>query len=257
MQYSERNPAPETKPKAGTQKAGGGTRTTEVRASTRARIIIVDDHPIVRQGISLLINREPDLHVCCEASNSEEALRACASCEHDIAIVDLSLTGVSGLELVKQLRSRCPALAILMMSMHDETIYADRSLRAGANGYLMKQEATTTVLFAIRAVLKGEFYLSERMRSLILQQRITGQASDSPIACLTATEFEVFNQLGMGLGIGEIARQFNRSASTIETHRANIKRKLNLSTNYELVLFAFNWLNGAGSAPSDKPPPAG
>lgn len=218
----------------------------------RARILIVDDHPIVRQGLSLLINREADLRVCCEASNAEEALAACQGCPHDVAIVDLSLSGISGLELVKQLRHRFPAMAILMMSMHDETLYAERSLRAGANGYLMKQEATATVLLAIRAVLKGGFHLSERMHSLILQQRISGRAPDSPIACLTATEFEVFNQLGMGLGIGEIARQMNRSSSTVETHRANIKRKLDISNNYELVLFAFNWAKDAASAlPAD------
>ncbi|MDD5247450.1 MAG: response regulator transcription factor [Rhodocyclaceae bacterium] len=211
----------------------------------KAKILVVDDHPIVRQGISQLIDREPDLHACCEASNAEEALSACQSCRPDLAIVDLSLTGVSGLELVKQLRSRFPALAILVMSMHDETIYAERCLRAGANGYLMKQEATTTVLSAIRAALKGEFHLSERMRTLLLQQRITGLASESPIAGLTATEFEVFNQIGKGLGIAEIAKQLNRSASTIETHRANIKRKLGIAANAELVLYAYNRLNEA------------
>lgn len=211
----------------------------------KAEILIVDDHPIVRQGISQLIDREPDLHVCGEASNAAETLSVCQSCRPDLAIIDLSLTGISGLELVKQLRSRFPAMAILMMSMHDETVYAERCLRAGANGYLMKQEATATVLSAIRTVLKGEFHLSERMRSLMLQQRINGMSSDSPIAGLTATEFEVFNQIGKGLGVAEIARQLNRSASTIETHRANIKRKLNIGTNSELVLYAYNRLNEA------------
>lgn len=209
----------------------------------KANILIVDDHPIVRQGISQLIDREGDMHVCAEASNAEEALAACQAQNPDLAIVDLSLTGVSGLELVKQLRIRCPAIAILMMSMHDETLYAERCLRAGANGYLMKQEATTTVLSAIRAVLKGELHLSERMRTLLLQQRISGQTSDSPVAGLTATEFEVFSQIGKGLGIAEIAKRLNRSASTIETHRANIKRKLDIGTNSELVLYAYNRLN--------------
>ena len=205
------------------------------------KILIVDDHPIVRQGVSLLINHEADLQVCCEASNAEEALNACARCHHDLALVDLSLTGVSGLELVKQLRTRYPDMALLMMSMHDETVYAERALRAGANGYLMKQEATETVLGAIRGVLAGEFHLSDRMHDQILKQRINGARSHSPISGLTATEFEVFNQLGMGLGVAEIAKRFNRSASTIESHRANIKRKLDVATNYELVLLAFNW----------------
>ena len=209
----------------------------------KRRVLVVDDHPIVRQGISQLIDREADMQVCGEAADAEEALGACQSCQPDLAIVDLSLTGVSGLKLVKQLRNRCPGLAILMMSMHDETVYAERCLQAGANGYLMKQEATATVLSAIRAVLKGELHLSERMRGLLLQQRITGQASSSPIAGLTATEFEVFGHIAKGLGINEIARQLNRSASTIETHRSNIKRKLDIATNSELVLYAYNRLN--------------
>lgn len=213
----------------------------------KARILVVDDHPIVRQGISQLIDREADLQVCGEASNAEEALAACQSSRPDLAIVDLSLTGVSGLKLVKQLRIRFPALAVLMMSMHDETVYAERCLQAGANGYLMKQEATTTVLSAIRAVLRGELHLSERMRGVLLQQRISGQASTSPIAGLTATEFEVLSQIGKGLGIAEIAKCLNRSASTIETHRANIKRKLDIGTNSELVLYAHNRLNAAGA----------
>jgi DNA-binding NarL/FixJ family response regulator len=220
-------------------------------AQRKASILIVDDHPIVRQGISQLIDREPDMRVCAEASNAEEALAACQAEQPDLAIVDLSLTGVSGLKLVAQLRSRFPSLAILMMSMHDETVYAERCLRAGANGYLMKQEATVTVLSAIRVALKGELYLSERMRSLLLQQRITGQSSESPIAGLTATEFEVFSQIGKGLGIGEIAKQLNRSTSTIETHRANIKRKLDISTNSELVLYAYNRLNQANPGAAD------
>lgn len=216
---------------------------TQFNAQHKARILIVDDHPIVRQGISQLIDREADMQVCAEAATAEEALAACQSDLPDLAIVDLSLTGVSGLKLVKQLRNRFPAVAILMMSMHDETVYAERCLQAGANGYLMKQEATATVLSAIRAVLRGELYLSERMRALLVEQRISGQTSSSPIAGLTATEFEVLGHIAKGLGVNEIAKQLNRSASTIETHRANIKRKLDIATNSELVLYAYNRLN--------------
>jgi DNA-binding NarL/FixJ family response regulator len=214
-------------------------------AQRKARILVVDDHPIVRQGISQLIDREADMHVCSEASNAEEALAACQSDAPDLAIVDLSLTGVSGLKLVKQLRNRFPGVGILMMSMHDEAIYAERCLQAGANGYLMKQEATATVLSAIRTVLRGELHLSERMRGLLLQQRINGQGATSPVGGLTATEFEVFSQIGKGLGVAEIAKRLNRSASTIETHRANIKRKLDIGTNSELTLYAYNRLNEA------------
>lgn len=216
---------------------------TQFNAQHKARILIVDDHPIVRQGISQLIDREADMQVCAEAATAEEALAACQSDLPDLAIVDLSLTGVSGLKLVKQLRNRFPAVAILMMSMHDETVYAERCIQAGAKGYLMKQEATATVLSAIRTVLKGGLYLSERMQGMLLQQRITGQTTSSPIAGLTAAEFEVFSHIAKGLGINDIARQLNRSASTIETHRANIKRKLDIATNSELVLYAYNRLN--------------
>ncbi len=219
--------------------------TTRFSAQRKARILVVDDHPIVRQGISQLIDRESDMQTCAEAADAEEALAACRSSRPDLAIVDLSLTGTSGLQLVKQLRSRFPAVAILTMSMHDETIYAERCLQAGANGYLMKQEATATVLSAIRTVLRGELHLSERMRTLLLEQRISGQPSSSPVAGLTATEFEVFSRIAKGLGVPEIARQLNRSASTIETHRANIKRKLDIATNSELVLYAHNRLHQA------------
>lgn len=215
--------------------------------SNKARILIVDDHPIVRQGIALLINREPELLACCEASNAESALEANLSCSHDMAIVDLSLAGLTGLDLVKQMRGKFPAMAILMISMHDETIYAERALRAGANGYLMKQEATTTILQAIRLILSGELYISDRMRTRMLQTSLHGAAAKSPIASLTATEFEVFNLIGIGLGTSEIAGKLNRSIKTIESHRANIKKKLNLASSNELVLFAFNWQNGPES----------
>ena len=217
-----------------------------------ARIIIVDDHPIVRQGMALLINREPDLRVCCEASDGEQALQACALCAHQLAIVDLSLAGISGLDLVKQLRQKFPDLAILMMSMHDETVYAERALRAGARGYLMKQEATTTILKAMRQILRGEPYVSERMHTRLLEQRAGGHVSDSPIAGLSATEFEVLHLIGLGLGTSDIGEKLRRSVKTIESHRANIKRKLNLSSGNELVLFAINWVNGAQRSSDDS-----
>ena len=212
--------------------------------SSKARILIVDDHPIVRQGMALLINREADLHVCCEASDGEQALAMNAACPHQLAIVDLSLAGISGLDLVKQLQHRYPDLAILMMSMHDETVYAERALRAGARGYLMKQEATTTILTAIRLILRGERYVSDRMRSRLLEQRVHGTNAESPIAGLTAAEFEVLHLIGMGLGTSEIGEKLRRSVKTIESHRANIKRKLKLASGNELVLFSINWVNG-------------
>lgn len=214
----------------------------------KARILIVDDHPIVRQGIALLINREPDLHACSEADDAEQAIAANLASPHDLAIVDLSLAGTSGLDLVKQLRLKFPELLILVMSMHDETLYAERALHLGAHGYLMKQEATTTMLTALRQILHGELYVSNRMRSRILQQRTQGASRPSPVSSLTASEFEVLHLLGMGLATSEIADKLNRSIKTIESHRANIRKKLDLRSGNELVLFAIQWVNGPGMA---------
>ena len=216
--------------------------------NAKARILIVDDHPIVRQGMALLINREADLHVCCEASDAEQVMAANQTCSHQLAIVDLSLAGISGLDLVRQLQNKYPQLAVLMMSMHDETVYAERALRAGARGYLMKQEATHTILTAIRLILRGELYVSDRMRSRLLEQRLHGHGEDTPVAGLSAAEFEVLHLIGMGLGTSEIAERLRRSVKTIESHRANIKRKLKLASGNELVLFAINWVNSHSQA---------
>ena len=206
----------------------------------KTRILVVDDHPIVRQGIVMLINREPDLHACCEATDVNEALKANRSCSHDLAIVDLSLAGLSGLELIKRFRVEFPNMFILMMSMHDEAVYAEQALRAGAHGYLMKQVATNTMLQAIRQVLKGELYVSDQMRSRMLLQMMHGHTQDSPISCLTPSEFEVLHLIGSGLGTTEISNKLNRSVKTIESHRANIKKKLNLKSGNELTRFAIN-----------------
>lgn len=203
------------------------------------RILIVDDHPIVRQGLSMMINREPGLSVCQEASSAEEALNSCRAAPFDLAIVDLSLSGISGLELVRQLRSQYSDMLILIMSMHDESTHAERCLQAGANGYLMKQEATDIILVAIRHILKGELYLSEAMRTRLIHQRLQGQSNSDPITSLSSSEYEIFTQLGAGLSVTEIAQLRNRSPSTIESHRANIKNKLNISSNTELAIFAF------------------
>lgn len=212
---------------------------------SKARILIVDDHPIVRQGMALLINQEADLHACCEAGDGKQALEMNAACRHDLAIVDLSLAGISGFDLIRQLRLKYPELFILMMSMHDEAVYAERALRVGAHGYLMKQEATTTMLTAIRLILQGELYVSDRMRSRMLQQRAQGYSETTPVAALTTAEFEVLHLIGSGLGTGEIADKLKRSVKTVESHRANIRKKLNLKSGKELVLFAINWVSGS------------
>jgi DNA-binding NarL/FixJ family response regulator len=213
-------------------------------AETPARILIVDDHPIVRQGVAMLINQEPDLRVCCEASNAEEGRAMNLQCKPHLAIVDLSLAGLSGLELIKQLRVDTPELLILMMSMHDESVYAERVLQAGAQGYLMKQETPSTMLQAIRQVLHGEIYLSPSMHNTILHRLVHHQGDNSPIRSLSSVEFEVLHLIGLGYGTSEIARMLDRSPKTIEAHRANIKSKLKLSSGADLNRFAINWTNG-------------
>ena len=210
----------------------------------KARILIVDDHPIVRQGISMLINLEPEMHVCCEADDATQALAANRSCVHDVAIVDLTLAGASGLELIKKLHGEFPELRILVVSMHDEMVYAETALRAGARGYLMKQVATDTVLQAIRQILRGELYVSDPMRSHLLKKMVHGAGSPAAHR-LTASEAEVLHLIGMGLGTSEIAARLARSIKTIESHRANIKKKLNLDSGNQLVHYAINLLSSS------------
>lgn len=214
-------------------------------------VMIVDDHPIVRQGIALLINQQQDMEACCEAGSAEEALESLGAKGHstpDLAVVDLSLGGMSGLDLVKTLRSRFPDLPVLIMSMHDESLYAERVLRAGARGYIMKQEATEKILTAIRQILRGEIYVSDRMRTRMLERLVDNRAdsSESPLACLSDRELEVLRLIGEGLSTGDIARDLHRSVKTIEAHRANIKEKLDLKNAAELVRFAIQWANQGG-----------
>lgn len=212
--------------------------------ANKSRVLVVDDHPIVRQGVAQLINREDDLAVCCEAGDAEQALEELARRPCDIAIVDMSLPGISGIELIKTLRVRHPALPILVISMHDESLYAERALRAGARGYIMKQEATEKVLTAIRRILHGETYVSDRMHAKILQRIIDNRSETpaSPVSHLSDKEIEILRLIGMGLGTSDIARELNRSVKTVEAHRANIKEKLDLKTATELVRFAVQWV---------------
>lgn len=217
------------------------------------KIIIVDDHPIVRQGIAQLINEESDLEVCCEAGDAEEALGAlqgcaCSCCAIprtvDIAVVDMSLPGVSGIELVKIIRSRYENIPILVISMHDESLYAERALKAGAKGYIMKQEATEKILVAIRHILRGDIYVSDTMRSKILQRIIDNrfEAPSSPVSSLSDKEIEVLRLVGKGYRTCDIAKELHRSVKTVEAHRANVKDKLRLKNATELIRFAVQWV---------------
>ncbi len=210
--------------------------------SRATQILIVDDHPIIREGMTHLLNLQGDLHVCCAAGSAEEALAAMA-CQPDMAIVDISLQADSGLDLVKTLRHRYPNLAILVLSMHDESLFAERALRAGANGYLMKLEATEHVVSAVREVLAGNIYLSAAMHEK-LARALAGpkKMPAGPIASLSEREFEVLHLIGLGFSTREIAEKLNRSVKTIEAHRANIKEKLNIRNGKELMRFAIQWI---------------
>ncbi len=210
----------------------------------KARILMVDDHPIVREGMALFLNAQADLHLCCEAGNAEEAMATLAKCDAALAIVDITLNGESGLDLIKLMRRRYPDLAILAMSLHDESIFAERALRAGAKGYLMKHEATANILLAVRTVLSGGIYLSAAMHLRLAQQMASRSGSpDSPIAGLSAREFEILHLLGLGFSTRQISEKLNRSIKTIEAHRAGLKEKLQLKSGADLVRFASKWLD--------------
>jgi DNA-binding NarL/FixJ family response regulator len=219
------------------------TKASAGTASRKSKIFVVDDHPIVRQGLGLLINREPDMIVCGAAEETQSALRAIPTLQPDVMVVDISLNGPDGLELVKTIRTRDANLPILVLSMHDESIYAERALRAGANGYIMKQEATEKVLVAIRRILRGEVYLSDRVSSKMLQQYVRGSstARESPVADLSDRELEVFRLVGEGHGTRQIAEELHLSVKTVETYQAHIKEKLSLRNARELVQHAIEW----------------
>jgi DNA-binding NarL/FixJ family response regulator len=216
--------------------------------SGKTRVFVVDDHPIVRQGLSQLIDREPDLMVCGEAEDARTALDRIAPSKPDILIVDVSLDGPDGIELLKTIRSRDSAIPVLMLSMHDESLYAERALRAGANGYIMKQEATDRVLTAIRQILSGEVYVSDRMAQKIMHQFIRGSvvAKRSSIGELTDRELEVFRLIGQGHGTRQIAEELHLSVKTVESYYAHIKEKLSLKNARELAQHAVQWV-------TDKP----
>ena len=214
-----------------------------VAAAKKSRVFVVDDHPIVRQGLALLINRESDLAVCGEAEDAQSAIQTVATVKPDIMVVDISLNGPDGLDLLKDVRMRFPELPVLILSMHDESIYAERALRAGAQGYIMKQEATEKVLVALRRILGHEIYVSERIANRMLQRYIGGPAADRPssVADLTDRELEVFRLIGEGHSTRQIAEELHISVKTVESYQAHIKEKLSLRTARELVQHAIQW----------------
>ena len=217
-------------------------RTKPEQAKTK--VFLVDDHPLVRELLSQLIQRENDMEVCGEAEDAHEAVSKIEQSRPDIVIADISLKTTHGLELVKDLQVRWPSLPVLMLSMHDESLYAERVLRAGAKGYITKQEATKKILFAIRQVLSGQIYVSEKMSAGILEtfSGRQAEAAVSPVQQLSDREFEVFQLIGQGKSTREIAAHLHLSAKTVEVHRLNIKKKLKLKTATDLVRHAVRWL---------------
>ena len=221
------------------------TLTTPDRApqTTKKNVLVVDDHPLLRQGLALLINQQQDMQVCGEAEEAHAAMQAITQRRPDIMILDISLNGPDGLELLKSIRASDPDLPVLILSMHDEAIYAERALRARANGYIMKQEATEKVLVAVRRILNGELYLSDRMSNKMLQHYIGGAPSmiQSRISSLSDRELEVFRLIGEGRATREIAEELHLSIKTVETYQAHIKEKLALRSGRELIQHAIQW----------------
>jgi DNA-binding NarL/FixJ family response regulator len=213
-------------------------------------VLIVDDHPIVRKGLAQLISHEPDMNVCGDAEDVEQALAAVVRLHPDIVIVDLTLKKLSGLDLIRQLQNLQPDLATLVLSMHDESLYAERALRAGARGYIMKQEGTDKLVTAIRTVLAGDIYVSERMAARMLGKLVGGRSSEAPGSVmdrLSDRELEVFELLGRGLSTRQVAERLNVSVKTIESHREHIKQKLQLRNANELIQHATQWVTAIGA----------
>lgn len=217
--------------------------TSETKA-TRKRILLVDDHAVVRFGITQLINRQSDLVVCGEEEDASKALDAINALKPDLVIADISLKDSSGLELMRNIKAQYPRLPILVVSVHDESIYAELAFRAGATGYLMKQEALDRIPTAIRRVLEGSVYVSDALAARMLQQRVRGQVDvqDTPVKSLSDRELEVFQMIGRWKKTKEIAQELHLSVKTVEYYREQIKRKLSLRDASELAQHATSWV---------------
>jgi DNA-binding NarL/FixJ family response regulator len=230
--------------------------------TAQRRVLIVDDHPIVRQGLRRMIEPEPDLVVCGEVQTEREARAAIRALAPDVVIVDISLAQGDGLELVRDVHAQRPELPMLVLSMHDELIYAERLLAAGASGYIMKQAASDQLLIALRKVLEGETYLSESLAGNL--GRLDGGNGGAgygadPIDRLSNRELQVLSLIGRGLSSREAAEALGLSVKTVETHRQSLKRKLNLATNAQLLQYAINWYasRSTPAAASAEPDPSG
>jgi len=209
----------------------------------KSKVMIVDDHAMIRHGMAMLINMEADMEVVCEAGDGPEAIEVLQkNAPVDILILDVSLKTVSGLEIIKTIRSMYPLLPVLFISMHDESVYAERALRSGARGYVMKQEPRNILITAIREVLKGNIYISKSIQEQVLKRIATrGYDQEATVSALTPSEFEIFHLIGLGYNTHEISNLLSRSIKTIETHRFNIRTKLKLKDTGELIRYATKW----------------
>src|SRR5262245_50262915 len=215
------------------------------KPENRARVLIVDDHPAVREALALRIGRQPDLEVCGEAADTGEALRLVAETQPDVAVVDISLKTGNGIDLIKRIKDRNDHVRILVWSMHSESLYAERALRAGALGYVNKDQATDTIVAAIRRVLEGKVWLSEAMTERMLQRAVGAGRQPvrrSPLDALADRELEVFYLIGQGVKTAEIAERLHLSVKTVETYRGRIRQKLDLSDGTALAHFATQWV---------------
>ena len=216
-----------------------------IKAGKRARVFIVDDHPVVREGLTAKLSAQPDLEVCGEAADTAEALRQIAETRPDVAVVDISLKAGNGIDLIKRIKGRNHHVRMLVWSMHSEALYAERALRAGALGYVNKDQATDLNFEAIRRVLAGKVYLSEAMAQRMLQRAVGGapdEVTRSPLEVLADRELEVFRLIGEGVKTAEIAERLHLSVKTVETYRDRIRQKLDLSDGTKLAHYATQWV---------------
>ena len=220
------------------------TYDTRIKGSTKKyRVLLVDDHPLVRRGLADVIAREPDLETCGEAGDVLEAVREVERTKPDVVVVDLTLKSGHGIELIEKLKLHDPQIKTLVSSMHDEMLFAERVLRAGAMGYISKQEPPEALIRAIRQVVRGELFLSPRMTSRLLHRVVKGNPGDEdPVHGLSNRELEVYEMIGQGLTIQQIAARLHLSPKTVETHREKVKQKLNLKSSTELNRRAVQWV---------------
>ncbi len=215
-----------------------------MEGNNNTKILIVDDHPILRRGLSFLIDQENNFSVCAEADDAQKAMKAIKALTPDMIIVDISLPGLDGIELIKKIKHNYGNIPILVLSMHDEAVFAERALRAGARGYLMKQEAVDNIIIAMKHILAGEIFVSKKTANLMLEKFVERDTrkNSSPIEILSDREFTVFQLIGQGFVTRQIASELNLSVKTVESYRSHIKEKLKINNGNKLLKYAVQWV---------------